>query len=352
MSKSETIRWGISGTGRIAGQFAADIGHAANARLCAVAGRSEEKVAALTGAQTNIAGFLSLGQMIASGSVDAVYVATSNDVHLDQTLACIRAGMPVLVEKPLTASLTEAKEIRSAARGSGSFVMEAMWTRYLPALTAARNAIAAGAIGRVRRLEADIAWKVPYDPSDRRFDKEKGGGALYDIGVYPLSLARNFLGQPEAVTGWWRAAPSGVDIDARLSLRYGEAEAIISCGFNRDGTNQLVIEGDDGVIVLGPLFINATGFEICASRTVSNLALPGGNSMQARIRRKLVRHLPFPGIRRHDHGFRGTGLQFEIEAASKAILSGLTEEPANTLDDTVAVLEMIETVLSAPPQAG
>ncbi|MEQ8482401.1 MAG: Gfo/Idh/MocA family oxidoreductase [Hoeflea sp.] len=352
MTDSGTIRWGISGTGTIARQFAADIGRAANARLTAVAGRSAGKVEAVTGTHTGVAGFLSLEDMIASGSVDAVYVATSNTVHLGQTLACISARMPVLVEKPLTASLPEALEIRAAARSSASFVMEAMWTRYLPAVTAARNAIKTGAIGKVRRIEADIAWKAAYDPANRLFDKAQGGGALHDIGVYPLSLARFFLGAPDVVEGHWRAAPSGVDIGARVRLGHAEAEAAITCGFDRDGTNQFVVEGEDGVLVLGPLFINAGGFTICRSRAVADLAVPGGGGIQARIRRKLFRPIPLPGLAHHSHGFAGSGLQFEIEAASKAILSGLTEEPDNTLDDTIAVLETIDAILARPPEAG
>ncbi|WP_422371260.1 Gfo/Idh/MocA family protein [Hoeflea sp.] len=350
MTKPETIRWGISGTGRIARQFAADIDHAANARLTAVAGRSADKVEAFAGSLAGVAGFPSLEDMITSGSVDAVYVATSNHVHLDQTLACIRARMPVLVEKPLTASLKEALEIRAAARSSGTFVMEAMWARYLPALTAARSAIKAGAIGKVRRLEADIAWNVPYDPANRLFDKNQGGGALHDIGVYPLSLTRFLLGSPGSVEGRWHAAPSGVDMGARIVLNYPGAECVVTCGFDRDGNNQLVIKGDDGVLVLGPLFINANGFAICKSGSVASLAVPGGSSMQARVRRRLFRQMPLPGLAHHPHRFQGSGLQFEIEAASKAILSGLREEPDNTLDDTIAVLETIDAVLARAPQ--
>lgn len=351
MTKSEIIRWGIAGAGTIARQFAADIGHAANAQLTAVTGRSADKVEAFTNSMKGVSGFHSLDDMIASGSVDAVYVATSNTVHLDQTLACIGAGMPVLVEKPLTASLPEALEIRAAAKKSGSFVMEAMWARYLPAITAARSAIRAGAIGKVRRFEADIGWRVHYDPANRLFDKGQGGGALHDIGVYPLSLARFFLGSPQAVEGQWRAAPSGVDIGARIRMSFAGAEASITCSFDCDGSNQLVIEGEDGVLLLGPLFINAPGFAICKSRSVANLALPGGNSLQARIRRKLFRHMPLPGVAHHKHPFPGSGLQFEIEAASRAILSGLTEEPDNTLADTIAVLEMIDAVLARSPEA-
>lgn len=349
MSDTRTIRWGIIGAGGIARQFASDILHARGASLTAVAARDTAKARAFADAQANVTGFGSLNEMLASGRIDAVYIATPNSVHHAQALACIEARMPVLVEKPLTANLESALEIEAAARQTGVFVMEAMWSRYLPAMQAARKAIRDGAIGTVRRLEADLAWKVVYDPSHRLFDKAQGGGALYDLGVYPISLARWFFGEPQEARGVWRPAPSGVDMSAELTLQYHEAEARISCGFDRDGDNRMIIEGEKGVIVLGPLFIKATGFAIYPSRAIADWVQPGGNAAPARLGRKLLGLLPLPGVKRHAFGLKGSGLEFEIEAASNAIRQGLMEEPDNPLDETIANLRMIDTVLNAPP---
>lgn len=350
MTRSDIIRWGIAGTGHIARQFAGDIHHAPGACLSAVASRSADTAKTFAQRFDDVTGFASLNEMITSNLIDAIYIATPNTAHHPQTLACINARIPVLVEKPLTADLGQALEIQSAAHSAKSFVMEAMWSRYLPAMKAARAAIRDGAIGEVRRFEADLAWNVTFDPNSRFFDKTQGGGVLHDLGVYPLSLARYFLGEPDHVEGSWRAAPTGVDMTARLALRFANAEALISCSFERQGSNQIIIEGDKGVMVLGPLFIKAEEYTIFASRRLADLAQPGGDGLSARIRRKLVRSMPLPGVTRHPHRFEGTGMEFEIEAASNAIREGRLAEPSNTLDDTLAVLRMIDQVLSRPPE--
>ncbi len=350
MTKSDIIRWGIAGTGHIARQFAGDIRHARAARLTAVASRSEVSAQSFAKHFDGVTGFASLDAMIGSGLIDAVYVATPNTIHHDQALSCIKARMPVLVEKPLTANLDQALDIKAAAEISKSFVMEAMWSRYLPAVRAAHAAILDGAIGEILRFEADLAWNVPYDPKSRFFDKAQGGGVLHDLGVYPLSLARYFLGEPQHVDGTWRAAPSGVDISAHLTLRFADVEAHVSCSFERNGSNRIIIEGEKGVMVLGPLFIKAEEYTIFASRRLADLAHPGGSGLSARLRRKLSRSMPLPGVTRHPYRFEGTGMEFEIDAASSAIREGRLEEPSNRLDDTLAVLRMIGQVLARPPE--
>lgn len=348
MTELKTIRWGIAGTGAIARQFAADIGHAKGAALAAVCSRDPERAEDFAHRHSGVTAFGSLGAMLASGRVDAVYIATPNMVHRAQTLACIAAGMPVLVEKPMVARLGEAFEIKEAATGTGVFVMEGLWSRYLPAIRAARTALAGGVIGTIRQLEADIAWQQAYDPQSRFFDRAQGGGALHDLGVYPISLARFFLGDPDHVEGAWTAAPSGVDMAASLRLRFGAAEARITCGLDREGSNRMIIEGDRGVLVLDAPFIKAGGYGVYASRRLADLAHPG-NRTAARLARGLVRRLPLPGIAWHGFPFEGSGLQFEIEAASDAIRRGHCQEPDNRLDDTIAALRIIDAVLSSPP---
>ncbi|MEM5474046.1 Gfo/Idh/MocA family oxidoreductase [Hoeflea sp. AS60] len=351
MTQNKTIRWGIAGTGSIAKQFASDIALAHGAVLSAVCSRDAARANGFASRHSGVSGFGSLTSMINSDAIEAVYIATPNTAHHAQTLECIAAGMPVLIEKPMTTVLDEALEIQHAASDKGSFVMEALWSRYLPAIAAVRAAIRDGVIGTVRKLEADIAWKKDFEPTSRFFDKAQGGGALYDLGVYPISLARYFLGEPDSIDANWRAAPSGVDMAATLYMRFAGTEAEIHCGFDRNGTNRMLIEGDKGMLVIAAPFIKAHSFSIYPSRRLADLAQPGGNKLADRLRRKMFTHLPISGRTRHNFRFEGGGLQFEIEAASNAIRQGLSEEPDNSLHDTIATLRIIDAALASPPTA-
>jgi predicted dehydrogenase len=140
-------------------------------------------------------------------------------------LAALRAGKALLVEKAFTATTAGAAEVVDLARGTGVFVMEAMWTRFLPAVVALRELVADGAIGEVRSVQADLGVAREYDPTDRLFDLALGGGALLDLGVYVVSFAQMLLGTPERVVAAGSLFPSGADAEASLLLDYGDGRA-------------------------------------------------------------------------------------------------------------------------------
>lgn len=338
--------WGIVGTGTIASLFAADLRLLAAARLGAVHSRSGDRArdfAARFGADNS---YDDLGGFLADTALDAVYIATPNHLHAAQALAAIAAGKPVLIEKPITLASSEALAIAEASRRHGVFAMEAMWTRFLPAVAAARRHIAEGRLGLIRRISADLSYLRPQDDS-RFFDPGLGGGAAFDLGVYAISLTVQLLGIPERVESRRLAAESGVDLRSEFRLHYPAAVAELSCGFDRDGSNRFLIEGSAGALRLEAPFIKARRLtHYTPAALASPLGRPhGGTSLVSR----LLDHLPLPGRRQERFDFPGNGLQFEVIAAMDAIRSGARECETMPLAESAAVLRILEAARAGPP---
>ena len=225
--------------------------------------------------------------------------------------------------------------------------MEALWSRFLPAVTALRSRLAAGLIGDVRRLRADLSYVHPQEPGSRFFEPALGGGAALDLGVYPLSLALHLLGQPERVEGRWRAATSGVDLRSEFVLHYPGAMAELSCGFDRDGTNRLLIEGTKGALTLEAPFLKAQRLSFDADPGRAMTAYGRGRGLAAR----LLDRIPKPGRSTEAFAFPGNGLQFQAEAVMAAVWAGETSCGTMPLSESAAVLRIIESLLAQPPVA-
>lgn len=338
------IRWAVVGTGAIAETFANDIRFAEAAELVAVCSRDGARAEAFAD-RHGIAGHMAgLDALLAHDGVDAVYLATPNAAHFDMAEKILKAGRPLLIEKPMTVTSGEAERLGDLAARGGTFLMEAMWTRYLPAHVAAKRAIESGAIGTVTGLSAELAFKKSFDPDSRFFARELGGGALRDLGVYTLSMAEFYLGRADMVEGRWIAAPSGVDESATLHYRKGVVTATLSCGFDRDGANLCVVEGTRGAIIFPPPFIAADGYFM-----IENSFLKGLLSADGGLFRKAAKRVPIPGVRWNDGRTAGTGLEHEITAASNAIRDGLPQQPAMPVDSTIEALRRIEGILASPP---
>jgi predicted dehydrogenase len=174
----DTIRWGILGTGNIARQFARGLAALPDAELVAVGSRSAASAAAFADEFGAARRYASYEELAHDDGVDAVYISTPHPLHHDNTLLCLNAGRAVLCEKPFAINAAEARAMVAAARAKGLFLMEAMWTRFLPLHTQLWELLQAGAIGEVERLEADFGFYHPFDPAHRLFDPQLGGGAL------------------------------------------------------------------------------------------------------------------------------------------------------------------------------
>lgn len=334
--------WGIVGTGGIAHRFAADLAYAPGARIAAIHSRSAEKAGEFRTAFGVDRAYADLDALLADSAVDAVYLATPNALHAEQALRAIAAGKPVLVEKPLALSSADAERIGKASAASGVFAMEAMWTRFLPAVQRTKARIAAGDIGSIRAIRANLSYSREEVAGSRFFDAQ-GGGALFDLGVYPISLTLHLLGHPNGVSGRWRAARSGVDRSAEIELRYEGARSELSCGFDREGENSFLIEGTGGTLRLKAPFLKAQKLAhyrgTNGAVTLDEGGLPGKILERLAIGGRKIERMPFPG----------EGLQFQAIAAMEAIRQGRSGSELMPLTDSKAVLSIIEEVLSQPP---
>ncbi len=252
---AETVNWGIVGPGRIAAKVVADFAQVPGAEAVAVASRSADRAAAFAAEHGLARSYGSYGELIADAGIDVVYIATPHPQHLTIALAAIAAGKAVLVEKTFTATVAGAEQVVATARAAGVFAMEAMWTRFQPAIVAARALIDDGAIGEVRQLQADLGVDRPYDESDRLFDPAQGGGAMLDLGVYPVSFAQYFLGVPDRVEVTGSLAPTGVEWEVGLLLGYDDGRAATVLGSLRHQTPGAArIFGTEGWIDIPPRF--------------------------------------------------------------------------------------------------
>ncbi|MEX1164163.1 MAG: Gfo/Idh/MocA family oxidoreductase [Nitriliruptor sp.] len=224
------IRWAIVATGGIASSFAADLHATADAEVVAVASRTEARARAFADERGIDRAYGDVGAMLDDGDIDVVYVATPHPQHTAPTRLALEAGVAVLCEKPLAADPAEAAALVALARELQVFLAEAMWMRCDPLLIEARQLVADGAIGELRVITADLGFPAPYDADSRLWAPELGGGALLDVGVYPVAFARTFLSDvPELVGVAGALAPTGVDADATVLLAAGAVQARLSC---------------------------------------------------------------------------------------------------------------------------
>ncbi|WP_425307766.1 Gfo/Idh/MocA family oxidoreductase [Ammonicoccus fulvus] len=312
------VRWGFAGLGRMAELAAEALDESPRSELVAVGSRSREKAQAFAaghGVPSEHA-HGTYADLIADAEVDAIYVATPHPQHTDIALGAIAAGKPVLVEKAFTASVEDTRAIIEAARAAGVFCMEAMWTRFNPGVVRIRELIAEGAIGEVRGVHGDLTAARTYDPADRLFAAELGGGAVLDLGVYVISFAQHFLGTPTVVHATGGLYPNGVESDFSIMLGFpGGRSSTLSGGFTTHGPGRMMILGTQGWIDMHPRFHRAPSFTVWR----------GGESET------------------HEFAY---SYAHEFEHVAECLDRGLTESPIMPLADTLVVQEVMAEVLA------
>ena len=284
------IRWGVWGCGGIAAKFCAALRLLPDARLARVAARDGERAAAFAATHGADAGG-SYDQLLADDGVDVVYVAVTTAQHLAAVRALLEHGRAVVCEKPLTCSAEDTAALISLARARGVFLMEAMWTRFFPATAAVRAWLAAGRIGQVRHVHADFSYSTRGDTGHRIYDRATGGGALLDVGVYPVAMLHDLFGAPRRLAAIGRVAAGGADIHASLLMELpGGVEAVVTCAGDAVGEQALHIAGSHGRIAAPKLWYD--GAE-------TRLLVDGGE--EAAPAHRFANHLAYQAEAVHAH---------------------------------------------------
>lgn len=312
------VRWGILGAGNIAASFADGVREGTRSTVVAVGSRDVVKAQGFAG--THAPGARTHGSyaaLVADPDVDVVYVATPHSHHREHALLAIAAGKHVLVEKAFTRSTGEAEDVLAAAKEAGVFCMEAMWTRFLPHVAAVRGVIARGEIGEVVTVSADFDVHFPFDPAHRLFAPELAGGALLDLGVYPVAFAHDLLGVPDSVTAVGTLAATGVDDQVSMVFSYdGGAQALLHTSSRALGPHTAVIIGTKGRIEIDRGFFAPTGFRVTR----------------------------LDGTTWDYEGFRGEGKQYEAAEVARRVTAGESESPRISWAATLEVMRLLDEI--------
>ncbi|WP_432559605.1 Gfo/Idh/MocA family protein [Granulicoccus sp. GXG6511] len=311
-----SIRWGIAGLGAMASLLAQDLALVPNAELVAVASRSlpkAEEFAARHGVPRPLGSYRAL---LEDPAIDAIHIATPHSLHCDLALAAIEHGKAVLVEKAFTATHTGAVTLVEAARRNRVFAMEGMWTRFQPAIVELRKRIRAGAIGTPLTIQADLMARRQFAETDRLFARELAGGALLDLGCYPVSLAQHFLGDVSAIDCQARHYANGADSAATINLRHGNGGlSALSIGFDAHGPGRFAIYGTAGWVEILPRFHHPT---------------------------TVLLHRPDAEPETISRPPLGLGYSHELIEVSERVLAGDTESATMPLDDTLEVMRVLD----------
>jgi dihydrodiol dehydrogenase / D-xylose 1-dehydrogenase (NADP) len=260
---ADRIRWGILGAGYIANAFATGLQALSDAELVAVGSREAEKAEAF-GAKYHIPHrHTGYDALVDDPDVDAIYVSTPHPFHHPHTVLALQAGKAVLCEKPFAMNEDEASDMIALARLHKLFLMEAMWTRFLPVMVKIRELIAGGAIGEPRMVTADFGFRTDFNPQGRLFAPELGGGALLDVGIYPISLAFMLFGKPAHIASQADLGQTGVDEQSAVLFRYdGGQLALLSSATRTNTPQEAVIAGTEGSIRIHSPWWNGRKFTL------------------------------------------------------------------------------------------
>jgi predicted dehydrogenase len=306
-------------TGGIARTFAEDLAHVPDATLVAVGSRSQESADGFADDFDVPNRHASYAALADDPDVDAIYVSPPHPFHREATLLALRCGKAVLCEKPFAMSLAESQEMVDVARSSGTLLVEAMWTRFLPTMVRVREILAAGTLGEIVYVTAEHGQWFAEDASHRLFAPSLGGGALLDLGIYPVSFVHMVLGAPTRITAVSEPAFTGVDKTTSAILQYDSgAHGVVTTSLAAASDNPAAIYGTEARLELDGWFYTPTSFRVTAhdGTVLESYEPPAG----------------------------GRGMEHEAIEVGRCLSEGLTESPLMPLDDTLAIMATMDEI--------
>jgi predicted dehydrogenase len=312
--------WGIIGPGNIAKQFIADLPLAGKGQnVIAVSGRRIETVNSFADEYSIPGRFTSMDEFIHNGKPQVVYIATPHPLHYEEAAGCLQNNIPVLVEKPLCLNTEQGEELIALSRKQNTFLMEAMWIRFLPGILKMIEIIKEGVLGDIVTVYASMNYKAPYDQQSRYFNPALGGGSLLDLGVYTIFLAHLILGQPQSIQATAVKSEKGIDELCSAIFQYNAgAHAIIQSSLLKNSEEPAVITGTKGTMrVKHPWFEKSPGLEVHLDNNVK---------------------LEYP------FSWEGHGLHFEITEVLDCIRSGVIESEKMPHDFSLSVIKTMDEI--------
>jgi len=317
---AQTIRWGILGCGKIANKFANDLKLVEDASLAAVASRDEARAQAFAQQYGTPTYFTSYEDLVSAPDVDVIYIATPHGLHHEHAMLCLQHRKAVLCEKAFTLNSRQTVEILQYAKAQRVFIMEAFWTKFLPQYQKVTEIIQSGVLGPIKWIQADFGFNPEPPVAPRLTNPLLGGGALLDIGIYPVFLAQSLLGIPVDIQAVATFYDTGVDEQCSMVMKFSSgAIATLSATLSAHTPVEAVIAGTEGRLLMKNRFHNAIG-------TVE-IAMGKDEPTPIEVHRE-----------------EGYGYQFEARHVGECLRKGLTESPVMTHNDTLQQMQTLDRI--------
>ena len=312
------FKWGIIGTGGIAGEFANDLSYLNNHTVAAVGSRKLSTAQQFASKYPDCVGYPSYSELVADSSLDGIYIATPNNFHVEHTILALDAGKPVLCEKPFAINTSEVELMVNTATQKQLTLIEAMWTRFLPHIEIVRKIINSNVLGNIHTLQADHGQRLSESNKPRLWDPALGGGALLDLGIYVVSFAHLILGVPDKITAKSNFTDKGVDEQTSAIFEYKNgAQAILNTTLRNSTPCRAVISG-----VNGWLEIDRTFYNPAAMRVVLN----DGTKTE------------------YPNNYKGHGLREQAIEFSRCVGSKLIESPLMPHEESIGVMRSMDKI--------